>query len=964
MARSHPPVATSALRLYLLGAFRLERNGALVSVPGRKARALLAYLTLYPEQHTRERLAARFWDSASTTDARLSLRVTLNALRKLDPNLILADTDTVQLNHEAQLWSDVRTFTAQHQRTVKAGEPNEELLRPNPQALFALYRGDLLPEFYEDWVLEERERLRQLYLDALLGLVEEYRSRSEYKLAIETAHKVLEMDRANERAHQHLMFCYVASGDRNAAVAQYLECERALREELAVEPARDTVALYQWIRQAPAETGSNAARLTNLPLLPTSFIGRQREMTELKRLLGATRLLTLTGAGGSGKTRLAVQTATEFIDHYADGVWWVELARVQEGALVASTVARALGVIENRDEPLLVSLVRALRDRQMLLVLDNCEHLVSAAAHLIAELLAQCPRLHILATSRTPLGLNDETLFRTPLLELPLQENTTVAEELVRVESVRLFVERARASSSQFELTDASAQGAARIVRRLEGIPLAIELAAARARIMPVQEIERALDHRFRVLGGGMTVRTAHHETLQMLIDWSYDLLKTPDKLVLQRLAAFRGGATLDAVVAVAYGNTSTAPPADVVSLFAEPVPIVAGLLRGLADHSLININRGAEPVRYEMLETIREYADEKLNSGGEAVPIRTRHLDFFVEWVRTAETFLTGPEQKVWFDRLDADAENIRTALAWAGQAGHTEQALDLSSNLWRYWWTRGYLREGRGWLDTALRMPGADAVERLPLYSKAMNAAGILAMFQGDYSESERLLQKVLGYGEEMGDRALIARTFSNLGLVARHQGDMSRAIELQEKSLVILRESGDKMSVARTLNNLATVLRANGERERAFRAIQESLVLRREAGDLVGVALTVGNLADDAFMEGNWERSAELISESLELSRQLADTVHMTTAVVGLGIIRARQGYAALAVRLFGAGAACMERLGLANTQFPNMERYTDAVAHARESLEPQIFDAEWKVGYALDLTGAVELALKPP
>ncbi|MCI0553179.1 MAG: NB-ARC domain-containing protein, partial [Anaerolineae bacterium] len=403
----------SSHRLHLLGSFQIESVDPVVGsvefihLPRRKVEALLAYLVLNPQAHSREKIAALFWGDFSDAQARASLRNALAVLRKeLGETVLLTEHDLIQINPNYPLWVDVRDF-----------ESHADI-----EAIIALYRGDLLTDFYDDWILPFRHHYRELYLNILLKMTQEYRAQSEYERAIWSAQKILENDPANERAYQHLMFCYMASGNRQAALEQYGKAEHALRDEFEVEPAPETKALYVWIKQTPSEIPSLAARITNLPIPLTSFIGRKQETREVKKLLNYSRLLTLTGAGGSGKTRLVIQVATDLIDKFKDGVWWVDLSPLMDESLVPQTVAKSLGVREVANQSLDETLTNYLQRKQLLLVIDNCEHLIEACAKLSNHLLTQCPNLQILSTSREPLNTSGETVWRVPTLSVPEKE--------------------------------------------------------------------------------------------------------------------------------------------------------------------------------------------------------------------------------------------------------------------------------------------------------------------------------------------------------------------------------------------------------------------------------------------------------------------------------------------------------------------------------------------------------------
>jgi DNA-binding SARP family transcriptional activator len=413
--------SSNQLCVYLLGVFRIEFEAESIRLPTRKVEALLAYLILHPGPHAREKLATLFWGDSSDTAARGSLRKALTLLRKhISEDLIIADREIIQLNPSFPLWVDTNAFEVQARRLLSLSSPNSE------QFNILQYQGDLLQDFYDDWILHLRENYRILYLDVLLRAVEQARAQSEYQLAIEYARKILAKDAANERAYQHLMFCYMTLGERNKALVQYDACQRALRDELAVEPTRETQALYTWIKQAGMETPSLAARVTNLPIPISSFVGRSRELAKIKQLLSNARLVTLTGTGGSGKTRLAIHAATDLIDAFKDGVWWVELAPLTEPTLVPATVAKALGIDSRSDQSLTETLKQYLRTKRLLLVLDNCEHMIEACAHLAEILLTFCANLKILTTSREALCLSGENVWLVPPLSLPKTRSITL----------------------------------------------------------------------------------------------------------------------------------------------------------------------------------------------------------------------------------------------------------------------------------------------------------------------------------------------------------------------------------------------------------------------------------------------------------------------------------------------------------------------------------------------------------
>ncbi len=560
MARKpSPPPTTPTYRLSLFGGFRLERDGQEISLPRAKVKTLLAYLALHPQEHPRETLAALFWGDSTDEQARGSLRVALNALRTaVHADLILSDRETVQLNPAFALSVDAVEIRDEIRR-LKDEALNTSRFILQPSSLI-LYSGELLAGFYDEWIESEREKYRALYLELVLRVVEQYRGASDYANAIVYAQKILETDRANETAHQHLIFLYAAQGERTAALKQFEECVSALNEELGVEPSPETIALAKQVNKKPT-TKSAAAAQTNLPKPLTSFVGREREIGELREMLwgegsverGATRpstlhalrstLLTLTGAGGSGKTRLAIQIGRALLEDYADGVWWVEVAPLADALLVPQQIANAVSAQPEPNVPLTQTLANVLGAREMLLILDNCEHLIDACAQLAEFLLSQCERLQILATSREALNIAGEQIYPVAPLDLPRAAVASFAASALEFSAVRLFVERARLADPRFELSEKNVLPIVQICTRLDGIPLAIELAAARVKQLNVSEIAARLEARFDMLIGTRT-SVPRQQTLRALIDWSYNLLSDAERELLQRLAVFAGGWT------------------------------------------------------------------------------------------------------------------------------------------------------------------------------------------------------------------------------------------------------------------------------------------------------------------------------------------------------------------------------------------------------------------------------------
>jgi len=688
----------------------------------------------------------------------------------------------------------------------------------------------------------------------------------------------------------------------------------------------------------------------NLPRELTSFIGRESEMAEVHRLLGAAHLLTLTGPGGCGKTRLALHVAAELLHDYRDGVWLVELAALADPSLVAQTVAAQLSVPDDPQRPVLACLTNYLRDRELLLVLDNCEHLVEASACLAESLLRACPKLRILATSREPLGAPGEVAWPVPSLSQPEVSGGGDAAlppaSLRQYESVRLFMERAAAVAPRFAVPDESLPIVVQICRRLDGIPLAIELAAVRVKVLSLRQIADRLDDRFRLLTGGVRTALPRQQTLRAAIDWSHDLLTQPERALLRRLAVFAGGWTLEAAESVAADGEL------------DHYEVLETLGR-LVDRSLVAVDPpspGEEvATRYRLLETVRQYALERLEETGETSAVRGRHHTFYMEQAEQAEPELEGPAQLEWLDRLQREQDNLRAALAWSVDP---ETRLRLAGALWRYWYQRGPLAEGRAWLEGAL----ARAADCSPAArAKACSGAGNLAAQQGDYDAARTLHEESLSLRRQLEDRRGIAGSLNNLGIAARRQGDVAVAREYFTESLSINRELGDAARIAAALVNLWVIAYECGEDAAALPWLEESRAIYEELGDEWRLAIVLHNLGKTALRQENLEEAVWLFQSSLTLFRRLGDRSSSVLCLNGLAMVAAARRDFSSAARLFAAEGAARAAAGapLPLSDQPEAERLLAAV---RSGLDEPGFEAAWAEGQRMGTEEAIEYALE--
>jgi predicted ATPase len=644
----------------------------------------------------------------------------------------------------------------------------------------------------------------------------------------------------------------------------------------------------------------------NLPALRSSFVGREREMA-------TTRLLTLTGAGGSGKTRLALEVARDLMEAYPDGVWFVELAPLSEKELVPKAVAEALQVPERPQEPIADILVEVLGDRQLLLVVDNCEHLIEAVAGLADRLLDSCPRLRILATSREGLGVEGEAKWPVPPLSAPEQEHMSSPMELEAYESVRLFVERARGRDPAFSLSPENAISVAEICRRLEGIPLAIELAVARVGTLSLDQISDRLGGSLKLLTHGGRTALPRQQTLKGTLDWSHDLLSEAEKVLFRRLSVFAGGWTLEALEAVGSGE-------------GIEVGKVLDLLSGLVEKSLV-VARGSDQrgLRYRLLETIRQYAREQIEAEGEAEEVLRRHAEFFLALAEEAGPGLRGPEDVQWLERLEEEHDNMRAALSWTLERQETELGLRLAGALFRFWEAHGHFREGSRWLEKALEKNGgaSDAArakalegfgwlvyltrstdravaageEGLELSRHAglgsavtadlLRLLGWMAWTKGDYERAKELLEEGLALSRSANDRFGVADALPMLGSTVGSMGDRKRDKQLQEEAMALCRELGYSSTLATSLFSMGYGLLMDGEYERGEALIEEAATLSRERGYKDTLLYAVNNLGWAALLQGDHERARISYRESLTLCKEFGDKMIAPRAWTGLRV-----------------------------------------------------------------------------
>lgn len=731
---------------------------------------------------------------------------------------------------------------------------------------------------------------------------------------------------------------------------------------------------------------------TNLPHQVTSFVGRQPEIAEIERLLSTTRLLILTGPGGVGKTRLALQVAAPLLPRFADGVWLVDLAAVAERELVPQAVAQTLGIRKEARRPILSSLCEVLRDQHLLLVLDNCEHLVMACAELVAALLRTCPPVTILVTSQEALGVGGEQVWRVPSLSVPppsqphqLPSNAPLSMEQVGAsEAVQLLLERARAVRPDFDLTQENAPVLAQICQRLDGLPLSIELAAARVQVLSVQQIAARLDDRFHLLTGGSRTALPRQQTLDATLAWSHALLSEPERILFRRASVFAGSWTLEAAEAVCAGD----------GLATEEV---LDCLAQLVNKSLAFVETHEPEARYRLLETMRQYGRERLEAAGEAPWIHQRHLEDVLALTRLAQGYFQGVEQAAWVQRLEREAANLRAAFDWALASGAEVQALELAAQLFPFWLVHGQEEEGIEWLEAALL--GTDYLELTAARAQALWACGTLASRQGDYPQARHRLDASLAAFRALGQALGVARAQAQLGWLALQQSDPSAAqaclaeglpvLEQQgalwelpvasdalgrlafeqgdltlarahvERDLAQARALGSPWQLGRVLTYLGELTYFEGQYAEAERLAAEALRCFEAVGNPNQIAMTLGNLGSMARAQGDLRRALALGLEAVQLrQRFLGSKELLYHELIHLGGVLVALGETERAARLYGAAESFSEQHQF-HLQPNELAQYEQDLPRFWSQGERAHLQAAWEEGRALELSEAIAL-----
>lgn len=929
---------------------------------------LLALLILrHGQEVSRDGLAQTLWPDNAEEQALFYLRKALSNVRKAlgeeGRRLLSPSARTLRFDiDEASI--DVVAFD----EAVK-GERLEEAA--------AIYRGGLLPDCPEEWAAYERDRREAEYQAAL----EKLAAKGEAAEAVRWLRLLIASDPFRESAYRSLMQALADCGDGAAITAVYRELQDRLYRDLNTEPSAETDALYHRLIAtprpvAPLPSIERPESGRHLPVPLSELVGREAVIEEILGWMRSRRLVSLVGAGGIGKTRLSIACAEAALPNYADGVWFVDLAALSDASLVPLAVARTLGVPEDAARPVMESLSETLKGRQMLIVLDNCEHLIAACAELAFRLLSACPDVSILATSRQALAVSGEQVYRVPSLQLPASGETNPSDS----EAVRLFVDRAQRVSPGFALNGRNAEDIAEICRELDGIALAIEMAAARMRSLSPKEVRTRLNDRFRLLKSGNRGALPRQHTLRAAIDWSYDQLPEAEQNLLRIVSVFSGGFTLASAAALAE----------------EDVDEVEETLVHLVDKSLVIAEPREDGTRYRMLETVRQYGQFRLAEAEEEESLRLRHRDYFIDLAFEVKPKLMAEDQAYWFSVLEAEHDNLRQALALCAQREDGGvPGLRLSGSLSRFWMIRAYFTEGRERFNIALSHPGAQI--RTPDRAITLNGAGLLAWRQSDYPKAEALYAESIDIAREVESLLDVARGLNNLALITRDQGRYEEAREMHAESVEIFREKGERLIAAICLSNLAVVDHYQGDFASARAAYEENLATQRELGDRSSVTVTLSSLGavaidqgDLAFArtcheeglaiaeeiadeywtaahlyglgrvadgEGDLDRGWSLITDSLKRVQALGEKTQITDHLAALASVARKSGQTELAVRLFAARTALRAGTGSPLPLFAQRQM-DEELAELRSALGEEAFNAGWAEGTGWSLEEAID------
>jgi predicted ATPase/DNA-binding SARP family transcriptional activator len=906
------------LEYRILGPVEVVQEGPPLSIKGKKPGALLALLMLRRNEPVpTEVLIEELWGDKAPATAANTLQVYVSQVRKIVGDRVSREGSAYRLRIDPdELDAERFERLAEEGDSALRRRSSREAADLLNEAL-GLWRGPALAELrYESFAQGEIGRLEELRLVANENRIEAELGLGRHDQAIGELEALISEHPARERLRSLHMLALYRAGRQADALEAYQAARQTLLDDLGLEPGPELRELEQAILRQDESLTRRPLPQSNVPVPASTLVGRRRELDEVTSALrGTTRVLTLTGPGGSGKTRLAIEAAKALAEELADGAFFVALDSIRDPALLLPTIAEAVAVKESGDRTLPDSLAERLAGRQALLVIDNFEQLAEAAP-ILAEVLESAPGLSFLVTSRSALRISGEQEY--PLDPLDLED------------AVALFVERAKGADPRFRLTDDNAGTVEEICGRLDGLPLAVELAAARTKLLPPDAMLALLDERLNLLSRGARDLPERHRALRDTVAWSHDLLGPDEKTLFAQLSVFGGGFTLESAVAVCDASLDG----------------VATLL----DDSLLE----RDGPRFKMLETIREYALEQLAAEQDPDDARRRHAEHFLKLAESDPV----PEQAAWLVRMDAERDNFREALSWSIQTREASLGLRLAAALWEFWWVRGYLAEGRGWLDEALLRGRSAAPE---LRARALHASGSLATRQGDYESAGDLFEESLAIWEKLGDAAGTARSLLSMGTVAAERGDQERAIELSERAAQLYDESGDQRGHALAISNLGGIALERGEYAKAASLSEQAYGLFETLEDSEGMAFALVNQGFAALSQKEHDRAIELLRQALRRLAELEFRDVIGYCFEGLAAVLAFTERPEEAAQLLGAAEALRESLGVALAP-AEQTTHDETVEAVRSSLNEDRFGAAWLRGREMPLEEAIAYALE--
>jgi predicted ATPase/DNA-binding SARP family transcriptional activator len=1005
------------LCLSILGGFEVRSDDFLITgFKTQKTRALLAYLAVENQHpHRRQALAGLLWPGYLESSARANLRHALSNLRQVlrekepEQSFILVEGETIQLNPSSSYQLDLARF----ETLITQEQPGLTLL-DRLECAAELYQGDFLAGFslkdcpeYDNWTALKREELLRKVMNVFSLLADEYEKRGELEKACQSNHRQLKLEPSFEQAHLQLMRRLALRGQRTAALAQYETCLRILREELSVDPSDETTRLYEQIRRGEMSSPRSAQKKTepdplnkihrrskhNLPLQLTSLIGREREIEQVKALLKEHRLVTLTGSGGAGKTRLAIEVGFQEINFFQDGVWFVDLAPVGNPEMVPQTIAQVLGMLDESKHSLQEGLIHYLQSQRMLLVLDNCEHLLDTCAELADQLLRVCPSLRLLVTSHQGLGVVGEALFRVPSLSYPESPDAVKVMNLMDYTAVRMLVDRVRLSLPNYPITPKNAQALARICRRLDGMPLALELAATRLNLFTAEEVAERLEDAFRLLTSEKRAGLPRHKTLRTTMDWSYNLLDIEEQQLLNRLAVFAGGFTIEGAEAVC--GTEPLHRKDILDLLSR-----------LVNKSLVVADQPqGEESRFHLIETVRQYAFEKLVSGGELEVLQTRFCDYYLWLAEQAEPQLKSSGRLVWTYKLILEFHNHHQALEWAFNRGRQIDGLRMICALaGRFWHPLGCNVYSSDWLargmeiaqqhpeipkrlqvhlhknnlgsyatiDKAITLCEHIGVETNAELCEILASAVFTASSRGDQDSVRRYCERCLEVIQKLGTESpwSKANAFTWIGWAhAFCLKDYPNARRYALEGWQLFQQAGDRWYVSH-LTTLGYIAQMEGDFENARQAYQEAVLVYQEVRDLHGVWYTMMELGHLELQAGNPSQAKKYILENLQLSicpSWFTETFcNLGVAEVMLSASRSgteKQSILQRAARLFGAA----EKIGIPEQAYIRewmLQFYPSTLEFLHEQLDVSELETAWAEGAAMSAEDVYDYARQEP